>query len=159
MCNIAEDGQSPGVDTDEKETIAIVHAAAESHAMSHKDYAEKVRKLRLLALDLSHIQRGRMDASATVHLITKEQNPDIRLSATAAGWDAYEDEGKLRARNLRISPLLVLTIRHRETSKRIQRNVKWERQAWGGEDRSRRSRRASVRVRFEINKERKNFSC
>jgi brefeldin A-inhibited guanine nucleotide-exchange protein len=169
LCNIAEDGQSPGVDTDEKETIAVVHAAAESYGAVNKEYAETIRSLRMLALGtLSHIQRGLMDASATVHLITKEQNPDIRVNASAAGWDAYEDDNKIGAEQSSPWPKSsgapatgeASTRRNHAPGGGSRSSEKGRREGSGGGRGSsgpRRSRRASVRVRFEINKEKEKI--
>ena len=100
LCDIAEDGNAPGVDTDEQETLQIV-ADVQMEYMEHdKEYRESIRNLRLVALSaLSQIQRGLMDASATVHLITKEKDPDTRRSSgvgagshTQHGWELEDDD-------------------------------------------------------------------
>ena len=80
LCDIAEDGNAPGVDTDETETLQMVSEIQSHYIQDDKEYKESIRNLRLVALSaLSQIQRGLMDASATVHLITKFTNKYVAL--------------------------------------------------------------------------------
>ena len=158
LCNISEDGHSPGLDSDDQESLAIVNKTTEVLIKNNREYAASIRKLRLVALGaLSHIQRGLMDASATVHLITKESDPELRVNASTAGWDAYEDEEQIGNSLNSLSPE---SSAHSGTNfAEGERGTDSYSSQDGGDNGehlshlNRRSRRASVRVRFEINKE------